>query len=58
MLFTLGRDITLQPPQQGPALNYFIYPCVEVDGQPFDQIDHRFRFADVTSASDGMTAVN
>ncbi len=47
VLFTLGRDITLQPPQQGPPLNYFIYPYVEVDGQPFDHVDHRFRFEDV-----------
>lgn len=58
VLFSLGRDITLQPPQQGPPLNYFIYPYVEVDGQPFDQVDHRFYFADVTSSSDGVTAVN
>ncbi len=58
VLFTLGRDITLQPPQQGPPLNYFIYPYVEVDGQPFDHVDHRFRFEDVMSASESETAVN
>ena len=58
VLFTVGRDITLQPPQQGPRLNYFIYPYVEVDGQPFEQVDHRFRFADVTSPFESETAVN
>ena len=56
VLFTLGRDITLQPPQQGPALNYFIYPYVEVDGQPFDHVDHHFRFQDVMSASESAPA--
>ena len=27
-----GRDIALSPKQDGPALNYFVYPGVEVDG--------------------------
>src|SRR6185369_7554919 len=35
--FTTGRDITLDPPQSGPALNFFVYPYVEVDGQPYPQ---------------------
>ena len=55
VLFTLGRDITLQPPQQGPPLNYFIYSYVEVDGKPFDQIAHRFHFQDVVIASESET---
>ena len=55
VLFTLGRDITLQPPQQGPPLNYFIYPYVEVDGKPFDQIANRFHFQDVVTASESET---
>ena len=42
---------------QGPPLNYFIYPYVEVDGQPFDHVDHRFRFQDVVSTSESETAV-
>jgi transglutaminase-like putative cysteine protease len=53
VLFTLGRDITLQPTQQGQPLNYFIYPYVEVDGQPFEQVDHHFRFEDVLSETAG-----
>src|SRR5919109_861996 len=32
--FTLGRDIRLDPPQQGGPLNYFIYPYAELDGKP------------------------
>ena len=51
VLFSRGRDVTLAPPQQGPPLNYFIYPYVEVDGQPFDQVAHEFRFEDVTIES-------
>ena len=47
ILFSKGRDITLQPPQQGPPLNYFIYPYVEVDGTPFDDVDLRFSFNDL-----------
>jgi transglutaminase-like putative cysteine protease len=33
--FTLGRDIRLDPSQQGEPLNYFVYPYAEVDGNPF-----------------------
>lgn len=29
-----GRDIVLNPPQEGPPLNFFIAPYAEVDGQP------------------------
>jgi transglutaminase-like putative cysteine protease len=29
-----GRDITLDPPQQGEPLNYFLNPYAEADGQP------------------------
>jgi transglutaminase-like putative cysteine protease len=47
VLFSKGRDITLQPPQQGPPLNYFIYPYVEVDGVPFEDVDLRFNFQDI-----------
>ena len=39
-----GRDITLSPNQDGPALNYFVYPYVEVDGKPYEKIDKQFSF--------------
>ncbi|MEE3230800.1 MAG: transglutaminase domain-containing protein [Planctomycetota bacterium] len=29
-----GRDLLLEPKQQGGPLNFFIYPYVEVDGKP------------------------
>ena len=34
-----GRGITLQPPQKGGPLNYFMYPYAEVDGRPLDYLD-------------------
>jgi transglutaminase-like putative cysteine protease len=30
-----GRDVILAPRQEGEALNYFVYPYVEVDGKAF-----------------------
>jgi transglutaminase-like putative cysteine protease len=31
-----GRDVILNPPQDGPPLNTFGYPYAEVDGKPLD----------------------
>jgi len=45
--FSLGRDLVLQPKQDGPPLNYFIYPYAEVDGQPFENIEKEFSFQEV-----------
>ena len=45
-----GRDIALSPKQDGPALNYFVYPYVEVDGKPYDKLDKQFSFEEVKSA--------
>jgi transglutaminase-like putative cysteine protease len=45
--FSTGRDITLSPRQDGPALNYFVYPYVEVDGKPYDKLDKQFSFKEV-----------
>ena len=42
--FSTGRDITLSPKQDGPALNYFVYPYVEVDGKPYEKLDKQFAF--------------
>ncbi len=41
--FTVGRDLTLAPPQAGPPLNFFIYPYAEIDGTPAD-LKAQFRF--------------
>ena len=51
VLFTAGRDIRLDPPQQGGALNFFIYPYAELDGKPF-AVESKFSFQDRMSDSD------
>jgi transglutaminase-like putative cysteine protease len=48
--FSSGRDITLSPKQDGPALNYFVYPYVEVDGKPYDKLDKQFSFEEVKAS--------
>jgi transglutaminase-like putative cysteine protease len=48
--FSVGRDLVLQPKQSGPPLNYFIYPHVEVDGQPFEGAENKFSFRDVRAS--------
>jgi transglutaminase-like putative cysteine protease len=45
--FSTGRDIMLSPKQDGPALNYFVYPYVEVDGKPYDKLDKKFSFEEI-----------
>ncbi len=49
--FTVGRDIRLDPPQQGDPLNYFIYPYAEVDGTSF-ALESKFSFQDRLSNGD------
>lgn len=44
--FTMGRDLRLNPPQDGPPLNYFVYPYVEVDGKAYPNVSDSFSFAD------------
>jgi transglutaminase-like putative cysteine protease len=45
--FTLGRDILLEPSQQGEKLNYFIYPYAELNGKPYDKLERSFSFREV-----------
>jgi transglutaminase-like putative cysteine protease len=45
--FSMGRDLRLNPPQEGKLLNYFVYPYVEVDGQEYGNVSLAFSFADV-----------
>jgi hypothetical protein len=54
MQFTVGRDLTLNPPQAGPPLNYFVYPYVEVDGKEFSNVANSFSFRDTPES--GKTA--
>jgi transglutaminase-like putative cysteine protease len=45
--FSMGRDLRLNPPQDGKPLNYFVYPYVEVDGREYPNVSLAFSFADV-----------
>jgi transglutaminase-like putative cysteine protease len=45
--FSIGRDIDLIPKQAGKALNFFVYPYVEVDDKPYDKVQKKFSFEDV-----------
>lgn len=47
--FTVGRDINLSPRQHGPALNYFIYPYVELGGEAYPNVANAFSFSDVAA---------
>jgi hypothetical protein len=42
---SVGRDIRLEPPQQGEPLNYFVYPYAELDGKPL-ALQSNFSFQD------------
>jgi len=48
--FSMGRDLRLNPPQEGKPLNYFVYPYVEVDGQEYANVSLAFSFADGAAA--------
>lgn len=43
---SFGRDIVLDPPQQGEPLNYFVYAYAEQGGRPLD-LRTRVRFRDL-----------
>src|SRR5436305_872904 len=42
--FSIGRDLKLNPAQQGDALNYFVYPYVEMDGKEYLRVSTAFSF--------------
>jgi transglutaminase-like putative cysteine protease len=46
--FSTGRDLELVPKQDGPPVNFFVYPYVEVDGKPYaaDKIKRKFTYKD------------
>ena len=60
VMFSLGRDLRLNPSQQGDALNYFVYPYAELDGKPFDELKRQFSFQDdvAPAESAGVTKGN
>jgi transglutaminase-like putative cysteine protease len=43
--FTMGRDLRLSPPQDGPPLNYFVSPYVEVAGNEYSNVALSLSFA-------------
>jgi transglutaminase-like putative cysteine protease len=45
--FTQGRDLKLAPAQEGPPLNYFVYPYVEIGGKEYPNVSIAFSFEDV-----------
>jgi transglutaminase-like putative cysteine protease len=46
--FSTGRDLVLEPRQEGEPLNFFVYPYVEVNGKayPQEKIERKFSFKD------------
>jgi len=46
--FSTGRDIRLNPPQQGERLNFFVFPYAEIDGRPYDKIDCKVEFENLS----------
>jgi transglutaminase-like putative cysteine protease len=44
--FTQGRDLKLAPAQNGPPLNFFVYPYVEIDGKEYPNVSIAFSFED------------
>lgn len=54
--FTIGRDLTLEPKQAGPPLNYFVYPYVELAGKEYPNVSIAFSFADAGTAEPRTTA--
>ncbi|TAM83405.1 MAG: transglutaminase domain-containing protein [Acidobacteria bacterium] len=48
---SVGRDITLVPRQAGPSVNYFVYPYVEVDGEPFHHVGEKFNFRNLPAGT-------
>jgi transglutaminase-like putative cysteine protease len=48
--FTVGRDLVLEPPQQGEPVNYFIYPYAEVDGVSVGSVPWTLHFRRVEAS--------
>jgi len=54
--FTAGRDLKLAPAQEGPPLNYFVYPYVEIGGKEYPNVSIAFSFEDVDSTPTKVNA--
>jgi transglutaminase-like putative cysteine protease len=51
VMFSLGRDIRLNPPQSAEPLNYFVYPYAELDGKPYTNFTKEISFRDDTTTA-------
>lgn len=51
--FTQGRDLKLTPAQDGPPLNYFVYPYVEAGGKEYPNVSIEFAFHDLAGTTSG-----
>ena len=49
--FSVGRDLVLNPKQDGDPLNYFVYPYVEVGGKSYPNVSNAFSFEDKEAGS-------
>jgi transglutaminase-like putative cysteine protease len=58
VMFTLGRDIELTPPQKGGLLNYSVYPYAELDGTPFTGLKQEYSFRDDGAAAGASRSGN
>jgi hypothetical protein len=53
MQFIQGRDLKLVPAEDGPPLNYFVYPYVEIGGKEYPNVSIAFSFEDTNAALAG-----
>ena len=51
VMFSMGRDIRLNPPQQGDPLSYFVYPYAELDGKAFSGLTNDYFFLDAGASA-------
>lgn len=58
VMFTLGRDIQLTPPQKGELLNYSVYPYAELDGKVFAGLKQEYSFRDDAAAPGASRAAD
>ncbi len=56
VMFSLGRDIRLNPPQSGDPLNYFVYPYAELDARAFTQLTSEISFRDTATIASSTAA--
>jgi transglutaminase-like putative cysteine protease len=50
VVFTVGRDIELNPRQKGRPLTFFIYPYAEADGARVEGIESQISYRDLGEA--------